>query len=262
MTKKRTSNRKLIVTADDFGLDTDTLRTTINLFEKGAISSATIMTGMPETDAAISYAKDNQDKFSFGLHFNIVDGHAPIIKNNSRTLIDNSGKFHPSNQQRLRALTFRLSHKEIAAELEAQLTCLIDRGLKVSHVDSHGHLHKFPNVIMAMKPVLKRHGITKVRLPQTLYKTNSLPRSFLNFYCSQFFKNINHPDNSYFVSDHSDENWLEDVLSGLPDGITELAIHPGQIEHWRAVEASPFFNENHSAVFKRHQIDLISYLDI
>ena len=45
--------RKLIINADDFGLDEETVEWTIKGFELGKLTSATIMAGMPETARAV-----------------------------------------------------------------------------------------------------------------------------------------------------------------------------------------------------------------
>ena len=70
--------RKLIVNADDFGLNDHTVEWTIKGFECGALTSATIMAGMPATDKAVAYAKDHP-QFSFGVHFYLVD-EVPMCK--------------------------------------------------------------------------------------------------------------------------------------------------------------------------------------
>lgn len=64
--------KKIIVNADDFGLDAHTVEWTIKGFERGALTSATIMAGMPATDEAIAWAKGHPE-FSFGVHLYLVD---------------------------------------------------------------------------------------------------------------------------------------------------------------------------------------------
>ena len=44
--------KKLIINADDFGLNDHTVEWTIKGFERGALTSATIMAGMPTTEKA------------------------------------------------------------------------------------------------------------------------------------------------------------------------------------------------------------------
>lgn len=49
--------KKLIVNADDFGFDDETVDWTIKGFEAGKITSATMMAGMPATERVVEYAK-------------------------------------------------------------------------------------------------------------------------------------------------------------------------------------------------------------
>lgn len=250
--------KNLIINADDFGYDEDTTNHTINLFERQVISSATIMTSHPFTDKAIDYAKNNIHRFSFGLHFNIVDGHHPLSKN-CTSLTNNINIFEKSNLQRIKALTFRINPEDVAAELHAQLSYLFERGLKVTHVDSHGHMHKFPNVIKSMMPVLKKFHIDRVRCPQNMYQKINISRFIINTYCEYYFKSIKHPSNSFFLSDHADRNWLVDFLNKLPNGITELGIHPGGVEKWRHAETAPFLADSIFDILSFNNIKLISY---
>ena len=64
--------KKLIINADDFGFDDETVDWTIKGFEAGKITSATIMAGMPATERAVEYAKAHP-QFSFGTHLYLVD---------------------------------------------------------------------------------------------------------------------------------------------------------------------------------------------
>ena len=49
--------KRLIVNADDFGFDDETVDWTIKGFELGKITSATVMAGMPATERVVEYAK-------------------------------------------------------------------------------------------------------------------------------------------------------------------------------------------------------------
>lgn len=48
---------RVILHADDFGYDKDTLEATIDCFERGALSSASIMVNCEASEKAFSYAK-------------------------------------------------------------------------------------------------------------------------------------------------------------------------------------------------------------
>ncbi|MCD6565655.1 MAG: ChbG/HpnK family deacetylase, partial [Bacteroidales bacterium] len=119
----------LIINADDFGWDADTVNTTINLFENSILSSASIMTGRNGSKQAIDFALKNQHKFSFGLHFNIVDNHIPYNPIQTNSLLNSELTFKLSNQQRWDALLFRLKYIDIQKEFEYQLLQLLNNGI-------------------------------------------------------------------------------------------------------------------------------------
>ena len=58
---------RLILNADDFGYDDDTVEATIECFRASALTSATIMLGMPATPGALEFARENPE-LDFGVH--------------------------------------------------------------------------------------------------------------------------------------------------------------------------------------------------
>ena len=149
---------RVILHADDFGYDNDTVAATIDLFEKGCLSSASIMATMPAAGDALKYAAEHQ-MFSFGVHLTYVDGLLPAIRNEKSSLLDENRLFYPSNDVRRKALLFKLKQKEIISESLAQINLVKDVGVGVSHLDSHGHLHKFPAFLEALPKIKKQSEI-------------------------------------------------------------------------------------------------------
>jgi len=62
---------RIVVNADDFGASAETVAATIEAFEEGALTSATIMPTMPAAGEALAYARDRPDR-SFGVHLTFV----------------------------------------------------------------------------------------------------------------------------------------------------------------------------------------------
>ncbi len=254
-------SKSLIINADDFGYNDDVTDATIDLFERGAISSATIMVGMPASRRAMAYARSQGRRFSFGLHFNIVDGMRPRSAKPA-SLLDASGRFRMSPAQRRRAGAFRLARRDLETELEAQLAELRSAGVEVSHIDSHGHLHKFPVVAMAVRRVMRRQGVPHVRLPQSLYASAGASHRLVNLFCRPFFAGISHPAHTFVNPDVGDPAWLERLLATLPDGVTELAIHPGMGADWLRAETMPLRDPALHRKLDAQQVGLISYWDL
>ncbi|KXV16888.1 hypothetical protein CR51_00105 [Caballeronia megalochromosomata] len=249
--------REIIFNADDFGLDADTFDATVKCFETGILRSATIMTGMPMSSAAYGFARSSRE-FSFGLHFNIVDSHLPLSQ--CASLCDSENRFRESHRQRRQALAHRVNAADVAREFDLQITELLDNGVQVSHVDSHGHLHKFPAIINAIKPSLKRFGIRRVRRPQNLFFRRTFPRQVINGWFAHAFDDLNHPDN-FLAIDTAIADWPDKLHSLLPDGLTEISVHPGTKERWRLSEGRPFFAGREIAdVLKKCDVRVTSYL--
>ena len=101
---------RIILHADDFGYDDETVRATIECFERGALTSATIMPKMPATAAAVEYAKAHP-QFSFGVHLTYVsDGVERPVSDPKElpALCRPDGLFLPSQTVRVRAMQDKL----------------------------------------------------------------------------------------------------------------------------------------------------------
>jgi predicted glycoside hydrolase/deacetylase ChbG (UPF0249 family) len=151
---------RLIVNADDFGEDAEVNRGVIDCIDAGVLTSTTIMANMPGTPEALRWAAERGRKASFGVHLNLCEGPALTA---ATSLTDSSGNFRPKRTQTLSALTGRLVQDEVRAEFDAQIRVVRDAGIKVSHLDSHKHLHQLPGVGAVAAELAETHGIERVR---------------------------------------------------------------------------------------------------
>lgn len=253
--------KQILINADDFGYDIDTLTTTIGLMERGVVRSATVLVGFPATELALAFARENMASHSFGLHFNIAEGR-PVSNRPVPSLVNRAGDFHGAVSQRLRAVAGMLDPKDIATEAEAQLSAMADYGVRMTHIDSHGHFHKFPKVLSALEPVLKRFSIQRVRRPQTLYDNPRFYNRALDTYCNWNFDKWARCSDNFFNTRSDSSEWLRHILTHLPNGTTEIGIHPGMQEEWRRRETQPFLDNGISEWIERQNISIISYNDI
>jgi chitin disaccharide deacetylase len=252
--------KRLIINADDFGYDADTFAVTADLMRKGVVRSATLLVGYPETEAAIRFAKTYAKDCSFGLHFNIAE-QCPLSREPVPSLVDGTGAFRGAISQRLRALAGMLDADDIAREAGAQLSILADNGIIPSHIDSHGHFHKFPAVLSALRPVLKRFGVARARRPQTMYDNQRIYNGLLDRYCNGHFNGIASTHHFFNTRSH-DSDWFNRFLTMLPEGTTELGVHPGHTEDWRIAEARPLSAEDFLNQVTQSGTELISFHDI
>ena len=157
---------RLIVNADDFGLAPGVNRAILELHAAEVLTSATLMARAPATEEAVKMALA-MPTLGVGCHVVLVDG-APVSNPEKiPSLIDRStGSLFPSLGAFLKRLyTFRIRSAEIEAEAAAQIALLQSYGLRLTHVDTHKHLHMFPGVLRAVLRAARAAGIRAVRNP-------------------------------------------------------------------------------------------------
>ena len=232
---------RIVVNADDFGASEETVRATIECFEAGALTSATIMPGMPATEAALEYARSRPD-VSFGVHLLLTgDGEERPVSTDVPGLTGADGAFLSGRDARMRALTRRFPAGQLERELTAQIELVRSAGIDVSHVDSHRHLHKLPRVRRALENALRRQGIARVRNVQNVFLRRQLtsPTYLLGrLWGKPLEREFTTTDLFYMPTGLADVGWDERVLDTLPRfaGSLEIGVHPGSEEDWRSAE--------------------------
>lgn len=250
---------RIIINADDFGFSQETVQATIECFEGGGLTSATIMPNMPATDAAIDYARENP-RFSFGVHLTFTsDGLEYPVRDAAEipALVGDNGQFLGPIPARSRALRSALPVEQIASEMHAQIARLADAGVPLSHVDSHGHLHKFKPFRRALREVLPSFGITRVRTVQDVYFR--VPWKSPTYWLGGFWqrgitRHFTTTDHLFLPTNSHDEQWpaklLEHIRSSGKAASLEIGVHPGRSEPWRELErvtCGPFAEGAHHA---------------
>jgi chitin disaccharide deacetylase len=229
---------KIIINADDFGYDSDSVAETISCFERGGLTSATIMANMPGTDDAIDFALKNP-QFSFGVHLNWVEG-KPLT--NPTHLMTHTGVFRNSQEVRRIALLRRGGLEQIVEETRAQIRHIAARGLPISHVDSHGHLHKFNLFMQALEIVLPEFGIRRVRTAQNVYirKAWLSPTFWLGSFWGTRIREKFKTTDYLAMPDGKDapERLKKLVQIGSPGQTLEVGVHPGRRERSRELQTN------------------------
>lgn len=237
--------KRLIINADDFGFDDETVDWTIKGFETGKITSATIMAGMSATAQAVEYAKKHP-QFSFGVHLCLV-GEKPLSDPAKiPSMIDSkTGKLWATRQFIVRNFLGLVKVADIKTEMKAQIEALKAMGLEISHVDGHGHNHRLPQSIRALQE-LQAEGVigNKVRRCQNLYfgKPGLLGKLINGPMQKRLDQSFKMTDYFLMTAGHTqDEKWFSKALATLPDGVTEIGIHPGKTEEWRRIDCEDCF---------------------
>ena len=234
---------KLILNADDFGLDPETVEATIACFAEGALTSATIMPTAPAVSAAVEFARGHPE-FSFGVHLTFTgDGsERPLCEPGEISgLVDETGSLRRTRELRIQALLGRLSVSEIAREMTAQIAFVRSHDVPVSHVDSHRHLHKLGPFRGALRRVLPQFAIRRVRTAQDVYLGR--PMTNATYWLGKRWggslrANFVSTDHFYMPSSTGDVDWSTQLIGRmgrLRGNTLEVGVHPG-IEGWRSAE--------------------------
>jgi predicted glycoside hydrolase/deacetylase ChbG (UPF0249 family) len=228
----------LIINADDFGLSEGINRGIIEGFRAGAITSTSVMVGMPAFGDAVRLAHD-AETLGVGLHFTLTAG-KPLTRASS-LIDDRSGDFLSVPALVGRALAGHVRSREVEDECAAQIAAARAAGLHLTHLDSHHHIHLLPGVRAAVRRVVDAERIPAVRRPAerivgVIGWRRRLPERVLigtlARYVNRTHWRVNTSD--YFVGSvllgaRHFHSLLLRVLDSLAAGTTELMVHPGYV---------------------------------
>ena len=250
---------RIIINADDFGFSDDTVDAILDCFQQGTVTSASIMANMPATSRALAFARGHPEH-SFGVHLTFVsDGPERPLLDPAEVpgLVDREGRFLPSNVVRIKALLRRLPEDQIAHEMTTQLAFVADHGVSISHVDSHGHVHKFASFREVLRRVLPRFGITRVRNVQDIYLRKPLcsPTYWLgSIWRRRLLDHLESTNHFYMAATAGDLMWWDQVLGKVRGDSLEVGVHPGIHEDWRAREREAASRFAHHARASGHEL--------
>jgi chitin disaccharide deacetylase len=276
---------KLIVNADDFGLSPAINRGIIAAHRDGIVTSASIMVNGPAFDDAVTLARENP-ALDLGVHLTLTDL-APMSSPDAvSSLVGGDKRFLPhATGLARRYLRGGISLAEVRIELDAQLRLARSRGLAVSHIDSHQHVHALPGIARVVADLAQAYRIRAIRWPRErlrnyMFKAAGEARRLaeqaaLNALCLLSpLRRQRHAEG--FVGFHFggrlDERNLETVLRNLPaDGSVELMCHPAEAEadgpHRRWGYAGPaeraaLTSARTKALIGTLGIELVAYRDL
>jgi len=137
--------RSVIIHADDYGLAPGVNRAIEEGLASGALNSSSIMLGGEHAAAALSWAAAHP-QFDFGVHLNATQGRPVLPAARVPSLVDADGCFRPLTSFVLRLAGGRVALDELVAEWRAQIAAVRGVGVRISHLDSHQHVHLIPKV--------------------------------------------------------------------------------------------------------------------
>lgn len=154
---------RLIVNADDFGISKAVNTGIVKAHCNGIVTTASLMAVGRAFDHAVALCRAFPT-LDVGVHLTLV-AEKPLLKQNS-SLAGKDGYFPPDIPKLLKLLlNRRIQLPEIQAEWSAQIERILSCGIRVTHLDSHQHLHVLPGIAGLTSDLARRYHIPFVRIP-------------------------------------------------------------------------------------------------
>ncbi len=246
--------KTLIVNADDFGLAECVNNGILDAHRRGIVTSATLMANMPAFGHAVELARAHPT-LRLGVHLNLVRGRPVSPPELLTPLLDRDGVFL-FKRKTLRAACRR---EEVAAaaerEYRAQIEKVVAAGIAPTHLDFEAHHALWhPLYVLAVR-LAGEYGLAIRNLREPVGRVlRSLPwpgwRPAGNSLLLYLYVSLKHralrsqarcPD-YFFGQSHIgrlDEPFLAALIRHLPEGISELMCHPGQVDQDELQQLAP-----------------------
>ncbi|MGA8740624.1 MAG: ChbG/HpnK family deacetylase [Terracidiphilus sp.] len=274
---------RLIVNADDFGLAPGVNRAILELHAAEVLTSATLMAQAAATEEAVNMALA-MPTLGVGCHIVLVDGSPVSDKNKIPSLVDRTtGDFHPTLGSFLsRHFTARIRSAEVEAEAAAQIALLQSYGLRLTHIDTHKHVHMFPAILRPVIRAAKAAGIFAIRNPfEPLWSLNATTNApdvrraeviLLRRFEAKFRRIVREEglqttDGAVGVLATGTVNiaTVNTLITAMPEGTFELVSHPGYRDeclsraNTRLLESREIERNALMAIKDFRGVDLISF---
>lgn len=277
--------KKLIITADDYGMSR-AVNDAIDVgIAAGLITSTNVMTNMPLYQEAVKLK--NSSNISVGLHWVLACGNPVLPKEEVPTLVSEDGSFYPYSVFRKRLRKNLISFDDVKKELVAQYKRFNELMGQPDYWNTHQNTHVDFGIYRLFVDTAMELGILKMRSHQRIYVKGSdnsqiMPRKWrliepvksriLSFWQhSAHKKGFASPDGLIVCLNKNDFNRLDYLVPHIEWGdktVGEYVIHPsteidsqyfGNVTEQRIEEYNIFSDKNNKNIFSNSNISLVSY---
>lgn len=248
--------KALIVTADDFGISPEVNEAVERAHREGILTCASLMVGSRAAADAVSRAK-TIPKLGVGLHLVLVEGKPVLPPAQIPALVGPDGYFRTDMVKASFGMAFLPSVKrQLAAEIEAQFAAFASTGLALDHVNAHKHFHLHPTIGKLMVEIGKRYGLKSARSPVEppeiirAIEPASSGGEIERFCGARLRERLAHhgifsPDYVFGLAwtGRMTPKRVGALLDRLPDGVSELYLHPATCAYNGSVRGYRYSDE-------------------
>lgn len=264
--------RRLIVTADDFGLDESVNEAVERAWRDGILTAAGLMVGAPAAADAVDRAR-RMHGLGTGLHVVLTDGKPVLPACEVDFLTDSQGSF--LDNMAVAGVRFFVDprvRRQLAKEIRAQFEAFKRTGLPLDHVSAHKHFHLHPTVLGLIIDIGREYGMKAVRLPLEANGPRGLIPWVKLMRRRLIGAELRYNDRVFGLvkTGQLDEARVAEYVANLADGVTEIYFHPASrlgitpaMAGYRHVdELAALLSPRVSAAIRDASIDLIAFGDI
>ena len=229
--------KRVIVTADDFGLSPEVNAAVLLAHGSGVLTCASLMVGAPVAAEAAALARARPG-LKVGLHLRMVEGRPVLPPGEVPDLVDGDGLFRPGLVgPGARMFLSPRARRQAVAECRAQVDAFLKTGLELDHLNGHNHFHIHPTILDAVLQIARRTRIPAVRVPSqpifSMPPTAALTAAVMAPWVARTRwklrrAGIKTNDSLFGLFETGamvESAWLR-LIPLLPDGLTEIYCHP------------------------------------
>lgn len=231
--------RTLVVNADDFGLAIAVNAGIEQAHRHGILTSATLLANGPAFEDAVARAK-TMPTLGLGIHLNLLRGKPLSNPSDAAPLLGPDGRMRGTFLSMGRRIWNRRFMEAAEKEYRAQIEACLATGLAFTHTDSEKHHAAWPRLTALIERLSAEYGIPAIRrpaeavffswrhlprigLPQLLRAT--ILRGIVRLHTTPL-KTTEHFFGQTHIGAMTEDVWTA-LLENLPQGLTEVMVHPG-----------------------------------
>jgi len=246
-----TPSRFLIINADDLGISPEVNRGIFIAHEKGVVTDSSLLIKGFYAQQAMEMIKKTPS-FQVGLHVDLD----PLLG------WESPGIERLPRQKLLAMMNEPDFTGRVKKEINNQMTAFLKEGLIPSHIDTHHHVHGFPQIFEHLIEAMDRHGIKAIRFSKKGYSLLGREDIPITAGQAQWMedtlrkKKILHPH-------HLIDPIVSFSLKEIPAGVSELMVHPSMGgDKWRQRDFEMLVDPRFMSMVKDEGIQLIGFAEL
>ncbi len=228
---------RLIINADDFGLDHRTNRAVVQAFDLGLCSSCTLMANMPGFAEACDLVHLRGLTAGAGLHLTLTEGEPVTDRIKAcRRFCREDGRFRLSRRERILHLS-GCEREALAEEIEGQIRACRRQGVPLTHLDAHQHVHEEWAILSVVMEIAREAGISYVRRCRTFGGGVSRAKTLYRRVVNLRLRRAGLTGTDYFGTPDDYRLFCRAFAPRIPATSWDVMIHPAFDSDGRLIDA-------------------------